>query len=259
TTFDTAEGYGNGHSEEIVGTSLEGVRKDCIIATKVAKSHLKPADIRTAIENSLRRLKTDYIDIYYVHWPNPDIPIAETMAEFNKLKEEKMIRAIGLSNFSVLQLKEALQYAQVDVIQPEYSLLKRDIEQDLLPFCDQNSIGVMSYSSIAKGILTGAFHLGKTVIKDDDFRRQRRLFQPDHFEKETELIHLLKEIADSKGVTLSHIAISWLLHQPGLTSAIVGTQNEKHLIENAEAADVQLSADELIRLNQVSAKVLASL
>lgn len=259
TTFDTAEGYGDGHSEEIVGKALAGRRKDCIIATKVSPKHLRASDVRASIEASLKRLKTDYVDIYYIHWPNVEIPLEETMPELNKLKEEGLIRAIGVSNFSPGQLKEALELGRVDVIQPEYSLLQRNIENELLPFCIENSISVMSYSSIAKGILTGAFHLGNAKLKPDDFRSTRRLFLPEHLEKEAELIHAMKEIADAKEVTLSHIAISWLLHQKGLTSAIVGTQSEKHLMENIQAVDVTLSAQELEVLNAVSTKVLNSL
>ncbi len=259
TTFDTAEGYGDGHSEEIVGKALKGIRKNCIIATKVSPKNLRAKDVRASIEGSLKRLGTDYVDLYYIHWPNEEIPIEETMSEFNKLKKEGLIKAIGVSNFSLAQLKKALELGRIDAIQPEYSLLQRDIEGGLLQFCIENSISVLSYSSIAKGILTGAFHLGGIKVSESDFRRTRRLFLPEHMEKETELIYLMKEIADAKKTTLSQIAISWLLHQKGLTSAIVGTQSEKHLIENIKSVDVELSADELKKLDAVSSKVLSSL
>ena len=259
TSFDTAEAYGNGHSEQITGLALQGKRRECVIATKVRKDNLKAADLRRAVEKSLSRLQTDYLDLYYIHWPNPAIPLAETITEMDKMRAEGIIRAIGVSNFSLAQLEEAANYARIDVIQPEYSLLQRDIETKLLPYCRKNSIAVMSYSSIAKGILTGAFHLGKAQLKEDDFRRTRRLFLPEHLEKETELIMLLKEIADSQKATLSQIAISWLLRQEGLTSAIVGTQSERHLLENIQATDIRLSPEELKGLDQVSRKVIASL
>lgn len=254
--FDTAEGYGQGHSEEIVGIALEGKRQDVIISTKVSPNHLAPADFRKSVENSLRRLKTDYIDIYYVHWPNNEIPLQDTLNEFNKLKEEKLIRAIGLSNFSIQQLQEGVQYAQIDVIQPEYSLLHREIEKEIIPFCLDNSIGVMSYSSIAKGILTGAFHLYGKTLKEDDFRKTRRLFLPEHMEAETELLQVMKEMADERKLAVSQIAITWLLHQESVTSAIIGTQSDKHMIENAKSTDVVLSEQEIQRLNQVSSRVL---
>lgn len=259
TTFDTAEGYGNGHSEEVVGKALVGIRKNCIIATKVSPKNLRALDVRKSIESSLKNLNTDYVDIYYIHWPNEEIPIEETMEEFNKLKREGLIRAIGVSNFSLQQLKKAMELGQIDVIQLEYSLLQRDIEKGTLQYCCENSISVLSYSSIAKGILTGIFHLGKAKFKEDDFRLARRLFKKEHLEKESELINLIKEIADTKGTNLSQIAISWLLHQKGLTSTIVGTQSEKHLFENIHSTDIDLSSDELDRLEKISTKVLDSL
>lgn len=258
-TFDTAEGYGKGHSEEVVGLALEGKRKECVIATKVSPDHLRPDDVRRSVENSLKRLRTDYIDIYYAHWPNKDIPIVDTMKAFRQLKEEGIIRAVAVSNFSREQIEEAMTVTYVDAIQPEYSLLHRGIEKDVLPYCVEHSIGVMSYSSIAKGILTGSFHNGKARIKDDDFRSERRLFLPDHLEKETELVHLVESIAEKHNVQAAEIAIAWLLHQKGVTSAIVGTQNLEHLKQNAKAVDVQLTTDDIAKLNEVSRKTLVAI
>ncbi len=259
TSFDTAEGYGGGHSERVLAKALKGNRQKCVIATKVSPNHLKPLDVRVAVEDSLRRLNTDYIDLYYIHWPNAEIPIEETISEFNKLKKEGLIRATGASNFSLEQLKAALDVGEVDAIQPEYSLLKRDIEKELLPFCLEKQISVLSYSSIAKGILTGIFHLGKQQLEEDDFRKTRHFFSPEQLEKEAKLIYLLKEIADLKGTSLSQIAISWLLHQPGLTAAIVGTQSEKHLIDNIQSVNVILTQDEMDELDSVSKQVIAEL
>ncbi|MFH5183271.1 aldo/keto reductase [Paenibacillus sp. TAB 01] len=259
TTFDTAEGYGSGHSEEIVGAALEGIRSQCVISTKVSRAHLAPDDVRRSAENSLNRLKTDYIDIYYIHWPSFEIPLDKTLSEFNKLKEEGLIRAIGVSNFSLAQLQEAGQYAQIDVIQPEYSLLHREIEQEIVPYCLQNQIGIMSYSSIAKGILTGAFHLGGKTLDENDFRSTRRLFLPEHLKLEEELILLLKQIADAKGKAVSQIAIQWLLQQPALTTAIVGSQSIKHMQENVDAVDIELTSDEIQALSAVSQKVIAGI
>jgi len=258
-TFDTAEGYGKGHSEEIVGQALAGKRQECIISTKVSPNHLKAEDVRASAENSLRRLRTDVIDIYYIHWPNSEITLAETMGALNKLKEEGLIRTIGASNFSLAQLQEAAQYGRIDVIQPEYSLLHRAIEQDIVPYCAEQAIGIMSYSSVAKGILTGVYHNGTVQIKDSDFRKDRRLFLPEHLLKEQELVDLLAELAREHEVTSSEIAIAWLLQQRAMTSAIVGTQNERHLTDNARAADVELAASELERLDRVSAKAIAEI
>ncbi|WP_067620965.1 aldo/keto reductase [Alicyclobacillus acidiphilus] len=258
-SFDTAEGYGQGHSEEIVGIALEGKRKDVVIATKVSPNHLRKDDIQRSVEQSLRRLRTDYIDIYYVHWPNQEIPLEETMDTFRKLREEGIIKAVAVSNFSREQLEQAMSVTYVDAIQPEYSLLDRRIEKAVLPYCADHDIAVLTYSSVAKGILTGAYHFGGKKLKDDDFRQGRRLFLPDHLEKETELVKLVKDIADAHGVTPSEIAIAWLLHQEGVTSAIVGTQNADHLKANVRAVEVALTDDQLAQLSQTSERVIAAI
>lgn len=259
TSFDTAEGYGQGHSEEIVGTALEGKRKDVVIATKVSANHLRKDDIRKSVEQSLKRLRTDYIDIYYVHWPSLEIPLEETMETFRQLREEGVIKAVAVSNFSREQLETAMSVTYVDAIQPEYSLLDRTIEAEVLPYCVDHEIGVLTYSSVAKGILTGAYHLAGKKMKETDFRQGRRLFLPEHLEKETELVILVKEIADAHGTTPSEIAIAWLLHQQGVTSAIVGTQSIAHLKENLRAVEVTLTQEQLDRLDQVSRKVIAAI
>lgn len=259
TTFDTAEGYGQGHSEKIVGLALADKRKDIILSTKVSPQNLHAASIRTSVEKSLKGLQTDYVDIYYIHWPNKDIPLEETMGEMNRLKEAGLIRFIGASNFSIDQLKEAMQYGRIDVIQPEYSLLHRGIEKEIVPYCEEQSIGIMSYSSVAKGILTGAYHYGNGKVKETDFRNGRRLFMPEHLEKETELVDLIRKLAEGKGATMAEIAIGWLLSKKAMTSAIVGTQNEKHLMHNAKAVDLVLAASEIEALDEVSARVIASI
>ncbi|RAP73761.1 aldo/keto reductase [Paenibacillus montanisoli] len=255
-SFDTAELYGAGRSEFIIGKALGDVRKQCVIATKVSAHHLRPKEIRTALWQSMFRLNTDYIDLYYIHTPSNEIPIEESMGELSKLKEEGVIRAIGVSNFSLAQLKQAMQYGRVDAIQPEYHMLQRSIEDDLLGYCLENGISIMSYNSLAKGILTGIFHKGKEVT---DFRKERSLFQSENLLKTADLIRLLEEIAAAKDATLSQIAISWLLRQKGLTSAIVGTQNEKHFFENLHSIDIELTEEEATKLDAESKKALRNL
>jgi myo-inositol catabolism protein IolS len=259
TTFDTAEMYGDGHSEEVVGKALAGKRDQCVIATKVLKKNLMPDDVRKAAEASLRRLNTSYVDLYYIHWPNDDIPIGKTIGEFNKLKEEGLIKAIGVSNFSVAQLKDAMNYGVIDAIQVEYNLFYRDIENELLPFCQENSISVLSYNSIAKGILSGAFHLYGAFLNPVDFRNAKPLFQTDSLIKERPLILLLEEIAKKKNTTISQIAIRWLLYQPGMASTIVGTQNKKHFMDNFQAGKIVLSEAEREEISILSHKVIQSL
>jgi aryl-alcohol dehydrogenase-like predicted oxidoreductase len=259
TAFDTAEGYGKGHSEEVLGKVLADKRDKCFIATKVSPDHLRAQDIRNSITGSLKRLGTDYVDLYYIHWPNKDIPLEETMGEMSRLKKEGLIKAIGVSNFNVALLRQALAIDRVEAIQNEWSLLQRDIENELESFCVEQQVSIMSYSSIAKGILTGTFHFGGAKLAEDDFRFPRRLFQPDHLEKEKPLLNTMKEIAEGKHILISQLAISWLLHKKSLCSAIVGTQSEKHFMENIESLKVSLSSDDISSLDAISAKVLTAI
>lgn len=259
TTFDTAEGYGAGTSESIVGEALRGKRSECVIATKVLKEHLHAADVRRAAEGSLRRLGTDYIDLLYVHWPNNAIPIEETMSEFAKLKQEGKIRAIGVSNFNIAQLQAAMQITRIDALQPEYNLLTRNIENGLLTFCQDNRISVLTYNSIAKGILSGAFHFGGAKLDAEDFRNEKPLFSPHNLKAETPLLEALREIAQMHGATVSQIAAAWVMAQEGVSSAIIGTQNEKHFVENIRSVEIELTAEELKRLDDTSARVTEQL
>lgn len=255
-SFDTAEGYGRGHSEEVLAEGLGDRRRDVVVASKVAPDHLRPDDLRRSLEASLNRLKTDYLDIYYIHWPNPEIPLRETMTALLRAKEEGLIRAIGASNFSRALLAEAEATGPIDVIQPEYSLLCRGIENDVVPYCVERGIGILTYSSVAKGILTGVYHDGRATLMPDDFRAKRRLFLPAHLEAERPLVEFVMTLARQKGVGASEIALAWLLRRPGVASAIVGTQRIGHLRENARAVAVSLTADEERELDRLSREVI---
>lgn len=257
TTFDTAESYGNGRSEEIVGRALHDIRNQCVLATKVAKTNLHADDIERSLENSLRRLQTDYIDLYYVHWPNPDVPLKETMEKLEQLRGQGVIRSIGVSNFSAEQLKESLQFAQVDAYQPEYNLLSRSIESEIIPLCQKHQISVFSYNSLSKGILTGAFHLYGAVLRPEDFRNQKPLFQKDNLEIQRELILCLESLAKKKQATAAQVAIRWAMEQPGMSCAIIGTQDSRHFLENIRAFSISLTQEEIDRLRTVSDRVIA--
>lgn len=257
TTFDTAESYGKGHSEEVVGQALHAVRDKVVLCTKVSKEHLHKNDVIAACEGSLRRLNTEYIDLYYIHWPNAEIDIGETMEAFLTLKEQGKIRAIGVSNFSVQQMQDAMRYAPLDALQPEYNLLTRGIEKDVLPFCAQNSISVLTYNSIAKGILSGAFHFYGAQVTD--FRTAKPLFQPEALALELPLLNLLRDIAQAHSVTIAQVAIAASLSRKGVTSAIVGTQNPHHFLDNLAAADLVLQDDELSAIWETSDRVLRDL
>ena len=259
TSFDTAEAYGSGHSEEVLGKALEGKRKGLFLATKVAKPNLRPADLRKSITASLKRLRTDYVDLYYIHWPNPEIPLEDTMNEMVKIQKEGLIKYIGVSNFDVPLLEASQKIGRVEAIQNEYSLLQRSIEAEILPYCIKNSISLMSYSSIANGILTGIFHFGGVKIKETDFRAARRMFLPAHIEAERELLETMKKIADSLKINCGQLALAWLFSRKGLASALVGTQSEKHFLENIKAVGVSISKDDMSVLDKVSAKVIAKI
>mgnify|MGYP002510076128 FL=1 len=259
TSFDTAEGYGAGASELIVGEALKACRKDCVIATKVLPDNLHAADVRKAAEGSLKRLGTDYIDLLYVHWPNVAIPIEETLGEFIKLKEEGKIRAIGVSNFSLEQIKEAMAIVHIDALQPEYNLLQRKIEDGLLSYCAQNEISVLSYNSIAKGILSGVFHFGGVKLDLEDFRNEKPLFMTDNMKAEVPLLEKLREVAEAHSATISQVAVAWVIAQNGMSSAIVGTQNAKHFVENIKSVDIELTEDEIVDLGSVSNMVIGQL
>jgi len=257
TSFDTAEIYGNGNSERIVGEALKTKRNDCFIASKVARENLKYDDVIKACENSLKNLQTDYIDLLYVHWPSYEVPIEETMNAFNKLKSDGKIRAIGVSNFSLEQIKQAQKYAQIDALQPEYNMLERSIENGLLKHCNENQISVLSYNSIAKGILSGAFHLYGKALAEDDFRQQKLVFKPHNLKLEQPLLNLLSDIANTHEATVSQISIAWVIAQKGMSSAIVGTQNTKHFEENIKAVDIELSNDEIKQISQLSEEIIS--
>ena len=256
-SFDTAEMYGSGRSEEIVGKALASIRKKCVIASKVMKENLAPDDLERALNKSLKRLNTDYLDLYYIHWPNPLIPLEGTVTKLARLKEQGIIRSIGVSNFSLAQLKEAVQFAEISAYQPEYNLLCREIEDDILPFCAQNEISVLGYNSLAKGILSGAFHLYGAKLSEVDFRNQKPLFQTACLEAERELIAHMERIAKTHEASVSQVAVAWTLQQAGVSSAIVGTQNKKHFLDNLNAASLTLTQDELADITKLSGSTIA--
>lgn len=256
--FDTAEAYGKGHSEEVLATALEGKRDEVLIATKT--NNLKADGIIESCNKSLQRLKTDRIDLYQIHWPSgtwggPVIPIEETLGSLLKLKEEGKIRAIGVSNFNAQQIEEALQFAQIDSLQPPYSLLWRSFEDNgTFQTCKQNNIGIISYSSIAQGLLAGKFSRDNRPGEKDN-RSKNMLFQGEHFERALEAIEQLKPIAEKHHATLAQLATAWVLAQPGITSAIVGARKPEQITNIAGAAKLQLSEEDLQQMEEIGRNV----
>ncbi|OUL26364.1 aldo/keto reductase [Nostoc sp. RF31YmG] len=254
TTIDTAEVYGEGHSERIVAEALSDVRDRVQYATKVFANHLKYQQVIEACEGSLKNLKTDYIDLYQIHWPsgafNSEIvPIEETMNALNFLKEQGKIRAIGVSNFSRDQIAEAAKYGRIDSIQPPYSLFWRQIEKDLRSYCIDNQISILAYSSLAQGLLTGKFARGHKFDAADN-RAKNKLFQGENFERAQQALDKLRPIAEKHHATLAQLALAWLIAQPQ-TNAIAGARYPQQAKDNALAAEVKLSAAELAEIDAI--------
>lgn len=258
TAVDTAEVYGKGHSERVVAEALADVRDRVVYMTKVFANHLKYDQVIAACEESLKNLKTDYIDLYQIHWPSGSfnseiVPIAETMRALNDLKQQGKIRAIGVSNFSRAQLEEAMQYGRIDSLQPPYSLFWRYVEQDAQPYCVEQKISILAYSPLAQGLLTGRFERGHQ-FDPADVRFKSKLFQGENFDRALAALDKLRPIADRHQTSLGNLALAWLIAQPQ-TNAIVGVRHADQATQNAHAATVTLSAAELSEISAIGQAV----
>ena len=258
TTIDTAEVYGEGHSERIVAQALSDQRDQVEYASKVFANHLKYDQVIEACERSLTNLQTDYLDLYQIHWPagsfnSESVPISETMQALNKLKQDGKIRAIGVSNFNREQLAEAANYGRVDSLQPPYSLFWRKIEQDAIPYCIENNISVLAYSSLAQGLLTGKFKPGHQ-FDQDDHRSANVLFQGENFIRAQQALEQLKPIAQKHNCTLAQLSLAWLIAQPQ-TNAIAGARTITQAQDNAKAANVNLAVEELEEIDRIGRQV----
>jgi len=254
TAIDTAEVYGEGHSEQIVAQALSDVRDKAVYATKVFANHLKYDQVLEACDRSLKNLKTDYIDLYQIHWPSGKfnseiVPIEETMSALNQLKQQGKIRAIGVSNFARTQIEEAAQYGRIDSLQPPYSLFWRQVEHDAMPYCIENDISILAYSPLAQGLLTGKFGSSHKFDPADN-RAKNKLFQGEHYKRANLALEKLRPIAERHHTSLGNLAIAWLIAQPQ-TQAIVGARNAEQAAANAKAADIHLSPDELQEIDAI--------
>lgn len=258
TLIDTAEAYGAGHSEEVLGQALADRRDKAVIATKVAPNHLDPADLLAAFEGSLKRLQTDYIDVYFIHWPHPDYPIGDTMAALEKLRGQGKIRAVGVSNFGIAEMEKAGEYGTIDVLQPPYNMLWRQIEADILPYCREHDIGVIPYSGLAQGLLTGTLKRD-TVFPEGDERRTTVLFQPGIYEKALDAVDGLREIAAKYGKTVPQLAVQWLTSRPGVSSPLLGARTVREIEENAGSVGWTISSDDVTAIDALTAPVWAEI
>ena len=258
--IDTAAIYGLGHSEEVVGKAIKyRVQKPLVFTKCSMRWHddrtiyrsLKRKSLEEEVENSLRRLGVDAIDLYQIHWPNPEDEIEEGWETLARFKEQGKVRYIGVSNFSVEQMKRIQKIAPITSLQPPYSLLRRNIEAEVLPFCQDHGIGVINYSPMVSGLLTGKMTAERVQnLPEDDWRKRSPNFQPPLLERNLALVDLLREIGREHGVEPGVVAVAWALRHPAITAAIVGARRPDQVDGVIPAATFRLSEAEADRIER---------
>jgi myo-inositol catabolism protein IolS len=256
--FDTAYIYGPERSEELVGQVVEesGKREDLVIATKAAHKIIgdktvmdnSPKFLKDSVESALKRLQTDYIDLFYIHFPDEETAKAEAVGALKELKDQGKIRAIGVSNFSIEQLKEANADGYVDVLQAEYNLFKRGAEQDLLPYTAENNISFVPYFPLASGLLGGKYDENTTF---DDLRAKDPLFQGDAFKQNLKKVDQLRDIAAKKDAEVAHVVLAWYLTRDSIDSIIPGAKRPDQVINNLKTLDVKLTEQDIEAISNI--------
>jgi aryl-alcohol dehydrogenase-like predicted oxidoreductase len=265
--IDTAAVYGLGHSEEMVARALKSTSHKPLVFTKCERrwhedrsiyKSLKASSVAEELEGSLRRLGVETIDLYQIHWPEPDNEVEEGWGALARLREQGKIRWIGVSNFSVEHLKRAQKIAPVTSLQPPYSMLRRAAEEELLPFAKANGIGVINYSPMSSGLLTGKMTAERiAAFPSDDWRRRSPEFNEPRLSRNLRLVVMLREIGNDHGVTPGVVAVAWTLHNPAITAAIVGGRSAEQVDGLAAALEFRLSEEEYARINGFLAGNLA--
>ena len=248
TLVDTAQAYRS--SEATLGRALEsGYRERCFLATKVSGDYSRNG-IRSAMDNSLRALKVEHVDLYQIHSPDPRYAISESMAAMSELQAEGKTRYLGVSNYDANQMAEALETAHFNANQPRYNLFDREIEEEDIPFCKAHDIGILAHSPLAKGLLTGKYAPSHNFPEDDE-RSQMKRFQGDTFTHYLNKAKALEELAHNKRLSLTQLAIAWALRLPAVTCVLVGAKNPKQVEEHLGAVGVRFAADELNRVDDI--------
>jgi aryl-alcohol dehydrogenase-like predicted oxidoreductase len=258
TFFDSAQAYGFGKSEALLAEALgdDIHRDDVIVATK---GGLRPVEggitrdtsatfLRDGVEKSLRHLGVEAIDLYQVHWPHHDTPFEETGAALQQLKDEGKIRHVGVSNFSPAEMEELSRTVEVETDQPPYNLFNRGIEEEVLPWCREQDVGVLVYGPLSHGLLSGRFDPAN--LDDDDWRRGHEPFEGEALERNMEGVERLSEFAEERGWTLAQLAVAWVLAQPGVHVAIAGARRPAHVEGIAPAAEIELTSDDLAEIDE---------
>lgn len=267
TTIDTAAIYGMGYSEELVGKAIKGQRDKVVIATKCGMrwdanegsepwpqkdrqgrdvtifKNSRPASIAYECEQSLKRLQVDVIDIYQIHWPDTSTPVEDSMAAMLKLKDQGKIKAIGVSNYDVNWLTKARAVAPVESLQPPYSAIQRRIEPEILPWCRKNNVGVICYSPMERGLLTGKVSPARE-FPPGDHRAKHKYFTPENRQRVLDALEKVRPIADRHKASFAQLMINWTVNEPGITAALVGARNAEQAEHNAHSLDFTLSAAE---------------
>ena len=257
--IDTAAVYGLGHAEEVVARALKGRRSEVFIATKcglvwddrgnvVRNNH--PESIMRECEASLRRLNTDYIDLYQIHWPDANTPVEESWEAMIRLQEQGKVRYIGVSNFDVPLLERCEALHHVNSLQPPYSMLNRKVEKNILPWCQQHGVGVVAYSPMQSGLLTGRFD--KSRLAPDDWRHKSPYFKEPQLSKNLQFVEKLKPIAAKYDKTVAQLAISWVLMHSAVTSAIVGARRPEQVEEIVDGAGWKIAEEDMVQIDEVS-------
>lgn len=263
--IDTAPAYNAGQAERYIGDVLNdmGVRKEIFLATKCGNDFIdgkyvrcgRPEKIMQQCENSLRNLKTDYIDLYLVHWPDPNVPLAETIGALSELKKQGKILHVGVSNFTIEQIREVQKYCEIEAYQPQYSMVAREYEPQIRWAADQG-MGVMTYGSLGGGILTGAYRTIQEYAPSDNRNRFYPYFREPMFSKVMMLVEVLDRIAEERGVPQAQIALNWTMRKPFISTCIVGAQSRKKIEENCACFGWELSDEEEKMLDAAIEKYL---
>ena len=257
--FDTAYCYGyNGESESLIGRALSDLRNQLVFASKGGlewgpdkkqRHDARPVRLREQCDESLRRLATDHIDLYYLHAPDPGVPITESAGAFLELKAAGKVLAIGVSNFNLEQLQQFAGICQIDAIQPYYNMLQRDIEPEILPWCISQEVSVMAYWPLLKGLLAGRLARDHQFAASDS-RQKYPMFHAEQWQRNLDFVDSLRPIAEECGRTVAQVVINWTIHQPGITAALCGAKHPEQIRETAAAMSWTLSANQLTRIEQ---------
>jgi len=260
--FDTAPVYGRGRSEKIIGNYLQKrkIRDKVTLATKLGLSwqgakisyNLTKKRMLEEVDESRKRLETDYFDLYQVHWPDPNTSIKEIAEVMFSLLNKGITKAVGVSNFSLEELREFIKYCPLHCLQPQYSMFVRDIEEEIIPFCQNNDIAIISYAPLYSGLLTGKFFFGEIKVPDDTNRRlKKKDLQEPRFSINKDILNRLKKIATKYNKTLSQLVINWNFSQKGITSAIVGMRNILQVKDNLGGLGWNIASDDLRKIDEM--------